>query len=118
MSSRDEVVEIQGEQCRIRCYDNGGKTADRYTVVFIDCPENSGLYAAVGMNDEPFHPQGIGMHVTAMPGEHLGRRVKLAELPEDCQKLVRGDLNEIAAHKQRERICEEDDERERDGVER
>ena len=108
MSSRDEVVQVKGEKCRIRCYDNAGKTADRYTVVYMDCPERSlpGSYAAVGMNAEPFHPQGIGMHTSAMPGEHLGRRVRLSELPEDCQKLVQRDLDEIAAHKQRERIGE------------
>lgn len=77
----------------IRCYDNGGKSADRYTVVYMDEPERTpNLYAARGMNAEPFHPQGIGMCCTAMPGRHLGRRIAFEELPADCQKLVRQDL--------------------------
>lgn len=80
-------------QKRIRCYDNGGKTADRYTVVYMDQPERRpNTYAARSMNAEPFHPQGIGMYCTATPGRHLGKRVKLTNLPKDCQKLVAMDL--------------------------
>ena len=77
----------------IRCYDNGGRSIDRYTVVFMDWPEvRPGVFAALAMNVAPFHPQGFGQHCTARPGRHLGRRVQLADLPEDCQKLVRMDL--------------------------
>lgn len=77
----------------IRCYDNGGKTVDRYTVVYMDDPErNKGTYAARGMTAEPFHPQGIGMFCTAQPGRHLGRRIAFKELPGDCQRLVCADL--------------------------
>lgn len=82
----------------IRIYDNGGKTCDRYTVIFMDCPEyQPGTYAAVGMNERPFHPQGFGQHCTAMPGRHLGRRIKFEDLPPDCQKLVLADLKDIAS---------------------
>ncbi len=77
----------------IKCYDNGGKTVDRYTVVYMDQPERDGkCFAAVGMNAAPFHPQGFGQHCTAMPGRHLGKLVKLSDLPADCQKLVKQDL--------------------------
>jgi hypothetical protein len=77
----------------IRCYDNGGKTVDRYTVVYMDEPENKlNTFASVGMNGELFHPQGFGQHSAAMPGKHLGKRVAFATLPEDCQKLVLQDL--------------------------
>ena len=73
----------------IRCYDNGGKTADRYTVVFLDQPERAvNTFVALGMNSTPFHPQGFGQHTAAMPGRHLGKRIAFASLPEDCQKLV------------------------------
>ena len=73
----------------VRIYDNGGKTADRYTAVFLAMPEAAtGTFHAVGMNESPFHPQGIGMSCTAMPGRHLGRRIALGELPADCQRLV------------------------------
>lgn len=86
---RDEL--INGH--RIRCYDNGDKTYDRYTVVYMDIPENPpGCFACVGMNDRPFHPQGFGQHSSAMVGSHLGKRIKFVDLPEDCQKLVKQDL--------------------------
>lgn len=74
------------------------KSLDRYTVVY-DYVENytaqgKPLYAAVGMNAAPFHPQGIGQHCTAMLGRHLGKKIKFTDLPEDCQKLVQQDLKE------------------------
>jgi hypothetical protein len=81
---------IQGHP--IACYDNGGRSADRYTVVYLDAPERPGLFACIGMDDRPFHPQGIGMHATAMPGRHLGKRVRFSDLPADCQKAVLQDL--------------------------
>jgi hypothetical protein len=77
----------------IRCYDNGGETCDRYTVIYMDQPERApNTFACVGMNAEPFHPQGFGQHSTAMPGAHCGKRVPFATLPEDCRKLVQQDL--------------------------
>ena len=78
----------------IRIYDNDGKTADRYTVVYMDHPTRAGLYECVGMDEKPFHPQGFGQHSEAMPGLHLGRRIKLTDLPKDCQKLVLRDLKD------------------------
>lgn len=81
---------IQGQ--RVRCYDNGGKTFDRFTVVYMDEPDSRGLFAAVGMSDNPFHAQGIGQHNSAQPGRHLGRRIPFYKLPEDCKKLVYRDL--------------------------
>lgn len=77
----------------VRIYDNGGKTIDRYTAVYMNQPENRpNTYAAVGMSAKPFHPQGFGMHCTAMPGRHLGKRIKFEQLPADCQKLILQDL--------------------------
>lgn len=78
----------------IRCYDNGGESIDRYTVVYLDHPEAyPGTFAAVGMNASPFHPQGFGQHTTAIPGKHLGRRIAFSNLPTDCQRLVMQDLS-------------------------
>lgn len=79
----------------IRCYDNGGKTADRYTAVYMDEPEdphNRWTYACLAMNRYPFHPQGIGIHGIAMIGKHLGKRIRFTDLPADCQKVVTRDL--------------------------
>lgn len=96
---RNEQVNGQN----IRCYDNGGKSADRYTVVYMDWPENNG-YHAVGMNSRPFHPQGIGQHCSAMPGMHLGNRIAFALLPDDCRKLVEQDTREMADAVAKERL--------------
>jgi hypothetical protein len=77
-------------------YDNGGKTVDRYTVVYT--PFESGgetFFPYVGMSDSPFHPQGFGQHgelrhrYTRQSGERV---LNFAELPKDCQKLVLQDL--------------------------
>lgn len=79
----------------IKVYDNGGKSIDRYTVVFLDQPElKKGIYAALAMNAHPFDPQGFGQHTTAMVGRHLGKKITFEELPPDCQKLVRQDLED------------------------
>jgi hypothetical protein len=76
----------------IRVYDNGGKTVDRYTVVYMDAPERNGLYEAVAMDAQPFHPQGFGQHTSASPGRHLGKRIGYEDLPDDCRKVVLRDL--------------------------
>lgn len=78
----------------VRLYDNGGKTFDRYTAVYMDEIERSGLYGARAMSDQPFSPQGFGCYTSAAPGRHLGRRIKFEELPADCQRLVLQDLEE------------------------
>jgi hypothetical protein len=76
------------------CYDNGGKTCDRYTVVYLSFPEgHRGLYSARAMNERPFHPQGFGQSTScAYPIRTIGRRIPFSFLPEDCQKLVKQDL--------------------------
>ena len=77
----------------VRIYDNGGKTADRFTAVYMNQPEGRGLFGARGMCERPFHPQGIGMYIAAAPGRHLGKRITFEQLPTDCQKAVRQDLH-------------------------
>ncbi len=86
---------------RIKCYDNGGKTFDRYTVVYLDEPESyrnpqgKTLYEARGMSEHPFHPQGFGQACTAAPGKHLGKLIQFSDLPPDCQKLVKQDMEGV-----------------------
>jgi hypothetical protein len=77
----------------VRIYDNGGKTMDRYTAVYMDQPENRhNTFTARGMSENPFHPQGFGCSCTAMPGRHLGKRIKFEDCPKDVQKLILQDL--------------------------
>ena len=86
-----KTEKIKSEKLKI--YDNGGKTQDRYTVVFMERPEREArLFEALGMDSSPFHPQGFGQHCSAMTGGHLGQRILFEQLPPDCQKFVEQNL--------------------------
>lgn len=83
----------------VRCYDNGGRTADRYIVVFTGRYGHltGGETWVLCMSGAPFHPQGIGMHAP-MQGRpdtptygHLGKRISFDALPADCQRLALND---------------------------
>lgn len=80
----------------VAVYDNGGVSADRYTVYYSRrfSPENNGFHGGRGMNAYPTHPQGIGMYITGQLGKHNGKRIKFAELPEECKNLVNHDLTD------------------------
>ena len=87
----------EGKPKWIRCYDNQGKTFDRYTVVFTGryTHKTNGSFWYVGMSTNPFHPQGFGQHGESerMPIDkptysHIGKKIKFENLPEDCKKLV------------------------------
>lgn len=83
----------------IRCYDNQGKTADRYTVVFTgNYKKTDRWFDDVIMSGAPFHPQGICMHgqTQYQPCDrptysHLGKKIKFSDLPEDCQTVIMRD---------------------------
>lgn len=101
----------------VRCYDNGGKSLDRYTVVFTGRYEKREAYSRqswfsyLGMSANPFHPQGFGISDSS-PNKpidtnkwgfapaigrknHLGVRIQFADLPPDCRKLVLQDYTEL-----------------------
>lgn len=85
----------------IRCYDNGGKTFDRFTVVYMDEPTSCtnhrfGLYAARGMSENPYHPQGFGQYGEARIGKHLGKRISFKALPKECRQAVLQDITEVS----------------------
>lgn len=99
----------------VRCYDDGGKSADRYTVVFngrynnrVEASRREYIY--MGMSAAPFHPQGVcqlgyskdlidvkdGRWTPAYGDEnHLGKRIHWHELPTDCQKAALHTYKEI-----------------------
>lgn len=82
----------------LRLYDNGGKTCDRYTVIpprWAAAYRAGAWWQAIAANAEPFHPQGFGQHVTAIPGAHVGRRVHWRELPADVQKFAQQSFPEF-----------------------
>lgn len=84
---------VNGQQ--IQCWDNGGETADRYTVLYLDSPEGNGCFGARGMSADPFHPQGFGQYCGAKPGPHNGSVIRFDALPAACQRLVRADLIKV-----------------------
>lgn len=85
---------------QVACYDNGGKTFDQYTIVFKKREECNGVgyYMYLGSSTHPFHPQGFGQHgesrerIDLPTWKHLGKRIKLEELPEDVQTFVKQNL--------------------------
>lgn len=96
----------------LRCYDNGGRSGDRYTIIpprwahgYRNSRENGWApgtddwrcFDGLASSSKPFDPQGIGMHVSKiMPGKHLGKRVKWTDLPEDVQRFARDNFPEYA----------------------
>jgi hypothetical protein len=91
----------------VRCYDDGGKTLDRYTVVFTgrykDRPKwgERGHCEYLGMSENPFSPQGFGQHgddpsaIDRPTYSHLGKRIKFADLPPNCQNCVKQDYRAL-----------------------
>jgi hypothetical protein len=82
----------------VRVYDNGGKSIDRYTVVFSgNYPGRQRLCRYLGMSGAPFHPQGFGQHgesetiIDRPTYGHLGRKISFGDLPADCQELTLSD---------------------------
>lgn len=80
----------------LRCYDNGGRTFDRYTILparwvrgWSRRVPDGLLWEAIAASEYPFAPQGFGQHVEAMAGPHLGARVPFETLPADVQRFAR-----------------------------
>ena len=86
-------------------YDNGGQSADRYTVVYEPTEYEGQLWwDYVAMSEAPFHAQGVGLHGQApfrlhatFNGSGCGKTIAFEDLPDDCQSLVRRDLEEAAS---------------------
>jgi len=81
----------------IEVRDNGGKTADRYTVVFdekIYMPtrilgEYVAEYTCLSLSSDCHLPNGVSMWGTTEKGAHLGRRISFEKLPANVKRCVR-----------------------------
>lgn len=108
--ARKESLLPHGIPKKIRVYDNGGKTADRFIVVFTGNYNNIGkkrgetktsYHYVVAMSDKPYHPQGVCLmdsypNVIDYPSyKHLGKKIKFENLPDDCKKIVIEDYKDI-----------------------
>lgn len=96
LQKRRDSLMPNGIPRKVRCYDNGGATIDRYTVVFTgNYRQNTlGYTWVLGMSGRPFHPQGFCQHneYRRSPDyptyRRFGKRIKFTDLPEDCQNAV------------------------------
>jgi hypothetical protein len=114
---------LPGNQPRyVRCYDNGGVSVDRYTVLLtgrspvMRSPGRDSQYPYLAMNGAPAHPGGFGQHgfSSGTPADvtkscsgvyqrppaigrknHLGTRIPFSALPLPCQQLVLRDYKEV-----------------------
>jgi hypothetical protein len=114
--ARQERLMPGGIPRYVRVYDNGGRTLDRYTVVYTGRyrHKTQGATWVCHMSDDPYHPQGVGLHHEWMPNDswvhedgkvqhspdrprhgHLGACIPFDKLPEPCQRLVREDYTHL-----------------------
>ena len=87
-------LDVSIDHPQLRVYDNGGESFDRYTVLRLDWAESrsyhlGGCVMAIGMSENPTHPQGFGQHTSARDGSHLGKRIAFRDLPTSCQKVAK-----------------------------
>jgi hypothetical protein len=105
MNKTKLLLTKSGNPRLINVYDNNGQTADRYTVCFTTTdeldytPDTLDQFWYLTMSYNPFNPCGIGMHGESnypidSDGEdydHLGKKIRYQDLPDDCKKLVLSD---------------------------
>jgi hypothetical protein len=80
----------------VRIYDNKGKTADRFTVVFTGNYPTKYYYKSmyIGMSEQPTHPQGVYCRDFANDAidrpsyGRLGKKINFNDLPPICQETV------------------------------
>jgi hypothetical protein len=83
--------------------DNGGKTADRYTL--FDTKPMDNVIHYIGFDNNPYHPQGFGQHGELSPSQFrlhknerfraLGKVVKLETLPPQAQKFAKSFMDDM-----------------------
>lgn len=77
-------------ESEVTVYDNGGKTADRYTVV----PKNPD-WPWLGVGETGNVPNGFCMTVDGVEGDHLGEIIFIAEMSPAAQRAVDSYYNDL-----------------------
>lgn len=85
----------QAPEYVLAVYDNRGRTADRYTVLFggsLYSPEMGSNVQCLSMCEVPTHPQGISMWGEAYTGDRarFGRHIRWLDLPQNVREHVIG----------------------------
>ena len=101
IEKRTERLMPNGIPKYVRCYDNGGKSFDRYTIVFTGNFKGRDCCLYLSASENPFHPQGFGQHgdsntiIDKPTYSHLGKKVKFKDLPKNAQTFVINDYKSI-----------------------
>ena len=77
----------------LACYDNDGKTCDRYTVLFgapYWTPDMGRKVQFLGMSGAPTHPQGFSQwgELNAFDRSGCGKHIRWLDLPENIRAHV------------------------------
>lgn len=87
---KESTQKVDGN--RIKVYDDGGETLDRYTIVFLDFErERNGNYQAIGASQTG---GGFYQHVSAKLGRHLGKEIKFSDLDSRLQSLIKQEFED------------------------
>lgn len=84
---------------KFRCYDNGGATYDRFTIVFTKKINEEFIY--IGSSENPFSPIGIYQHgfsdylIDKPRYKHLGNKITFTDLPIEVKKAIMSDYNNL-----------------------
>lgn len=71
----------------MRIYDNGGKTVDRYTVIFEDW-YNGKSCDAYGFSEDAKSPMGFNMFLGDVYEDSVGKEITFDKLPKEVQRAV------------------------------
>lgn len=77
-------------------YDNGGKSIDRYTVIYKNEHPKRGMCFIRGMSPTPQHPQGVGLYGEMYTSDrpNLGKVLHWADVPDKVKQCIQLDCNE------------------------
>lgn len=92
------TINSRGKRLVCRIYDTGyAGPFDRYTIAFKGYRLAGGgmVYPYLASSDNPFHPQGFGLHAesdTFLTGKHLGKRVRFEDIPLAVQRFIENNI--------------------------
>lgn len=94
MARIKSTIMVNGKRKVCRIFDTGADGVfDRYTIAFKGYRvQGYGMvYPYLASSNNPFHPQGYGMHGESkefVTGKCLGKRVHFEALPADVQRFI------------------------------
>jgi hypothetical protein len=75
---------------KLMIFDNGGKTLDRYTILIKNTIGRNGLHDAIAASENGL---GVYLHIEALKGSHLGKRIKFKSLSTQLQNMLLSELS-------------------------